>query len=434
MFQLHDNSRRRICLAAFFALCVAPTVIVLACGVARHLPGHVRAEADRLTWQLGQKVSLTRVRHLRPGVVLYEGLELSDPETGSRILRCGKLKAGWGTSTDQNGQGPPCLVLIAYQPEIETDEIDQVWRLVQAALSRRAGCPESDVQLAADQLTLRAGETAYTLTQVRSTIKRLSDGSQADVAFRLAEVDTPEPVQIRVAREHHTEPPATGVGLYTGGGALPCPLLTLGVPGLEALGPRSRFGGYLWVNETPEGWAGELAGQFTEVDLDGLVAHHFPHTLRGAAQLTVQGARFRQGRLEEATGALAAGPGAISRSLLDAAADRLGMVGGLEPSVPDRLVSYERLAVSFRIDSRGLELRGECAPTGSTAILVGRYGTLLGEPIRQPVPVAALVQALVPAGEVQVPVTRQTDWLIRRLPMPHLSTPRTAYASPPVGR
>jgi len=434
MFQLHDKSRRRICLAAFFALCVAPTVIVLTCGVARHLPWHVRAEADRLTWQLGQKVSIARVRHLRPGAVLYEGLELSDPEAGNRILCCGKLKAVWGPSTGRHGQGPPCLVLIAYQPEIDSDEIDQVWRLVEAALSRRAGCPDSGVQLAADQLTLRTGEATHTLTQVRGTIRRLPDGSQADVAFRLAEVETPEPVQIRVVRGHHAEPPAMGLGLYTGGGALPCSLLALGVPGLEALGPRSRFGGYLWVNETPDGHEGELAGQFTEVDLDGLVARHFPHAIRGVAQLTVRGARFRQGRLEEATGSLSAGPGTISRSLVDAAADRLGMTGGLEPNVPDRLVSYKRLAVSFRIDSRGLELRGECVPTGSAAILVGRYGTLLGEPIRQPVPVAALVQTLVPDGEVQVPVTRQTDWLMRRLPIPDLSTPRTAHTSLPVGR
>lgn len=434
MFQLHDKSRRRICLAAFFALCAAPTVIVLACGVARHLPWHVRAEAERLTWQLGQKVSIKRVRHLRPRVVLYEGLELSDPETGNIILRCDRLKAVRGRSTDQQGQVRPCLMLIAYRPEIESNQVDQVWRLVQAALRHRAGCPESDVQLSAEQLTLRVGETAHTLTQVRGTIRRLPDGSQADVAFRLAEAETPEPVQIRVVRGHHSEAPATGLGLYTGGGALPCPLLALGVPGLEALGPRARFGGYLWVNETPEGRDGELAGQFTEVDLDGLVAPHFPHTLRGAAQVTVRGARFRQGRIEEATGSLSAGPGAISRSLVDAAADRLGMAGGLDPSVPDRLVSYERLALSFRIDSRGLELRGECVPAGSAAILVGRYGTLLGEPIRQPVPVAAFLQALVPDGVVQVPVTRQTGWLMRRLPMPYLSTPRMAQTSPSVGR
>ena len=43
---------------------------------------------------------------------------------------------------------------------------------------------------------------------------------------------------------------------------------------------------------------------------------------------------------------------------------------------------------------------------------------LLAEPIAQPQPVAALIQALVPAGVVQVPATPQADWLARWLPLP----------------
>jgi len=432
MFQLHDNSRRRLCLGAFFGLCVAPTVIVLACGVARHLPGHVAAEARRLTWQLGPEVSLNRVRHLRPGVVVYEGLELSDPETGSRILRCRTLQARWQRPTDQDGPSRRILLLRASQSEIEADQLTQLWRLVQRTLTCRAGCPDADVRLQADELMLLRGDTRQTLTELYGKIERLSGGSQLDVGFYLAEAETPEPVQIRIARNHQVEPPATGLGLYTGGSALPCSLVALGVPELEALGPRSRFCGYLWVNATPQGRDGELVGQFTDVDLEGLVARHFPHALRATAQLTIQRARFHQGRLEEASGSMVAGPGLMSRSLLDAAAGRLGLVRGLEPDMPNGLVSYEQLALSFRIDSQGLTPRGACLPAGSAAILVGRYGILLREPIRQPVPVAALVQALVPTGEVQVPATRETNWLLSRLPVPRATALRTADAASPV--
>lgn len=426
MFQLHDSSRRRISLAAFFALCVLPTAIVLVCGLARHTPGHVRAVATRLSWQLGQRVSLARVRYLRPGVVLYEGVELADPETGEHILRCRTLKVARERPTDHEGRGRPCVVMIASQVEVEAGRLDQVWQLVRGALTGRIGSVEWDVRLAAGEVTLRQGDKPHAITQLRGRIDRLPGGSQADVTFRLAEVETPEPIQVRVARNGQTEPPASGLGVYTGGGALPCSLLALAVPEFDAMGPESLFSGYVWANETLGGWGGVLEGKFSDVDLERLLAGRFPHTLGGAAELTIQKAMVRQGRLEEATGLLVAGPGAISRSLLDAAAGRLGMVRGPEPRDFGPLVAYDRLAASFRIDSHGLQLQGACPPAGSGTVLAGRSGVLLGEPPAQPVPVAALIQTLAPAGAIQVPATRETDWLMRRLPVHDAFPLRTA--------
>ena len=93
MFALHDRVRRRICIAGFFALAVAPTLAVLGLAVAWRLPSHVRAEAERLGRQLGVDVSLTGVEHPLPGVIRYRGLDLSSPETGRTLLRCGRLEA-----------------------------------------------------------------------------------------------------------------------------------------------------------------------------------------------------------------------------------------------------------------------------------------------------------------------------------------------------
>jgi hypothetical protein len=162
--------------------------------------------------------------------------------------------------------------------------------------------------------------------------------------------------------------------------------------------------------------------------METATADRFPHTLHGTAQLTVQPARFRAGRLVEAVGSLAAGPGLVRNSLVSAAADRLRMTLRAESDASSPLVAYDRLAVSFRIGPDGLQLRGECAPAGSGAILVDRYGPLLSEPISQPLPVAALVQALSAPSAVQVPATRQADWLLRRLPIPDTTIPDGAAA------
>jgi len=413
-------------MAAFVALCVVPTAVVVICGLARHTPGHVRAVATRLSWQLDQRVSLARVRYLRPGVVLYEGVELADPETGDRILRCRSLQVARERPTDNEGRGRPCVVMTASQVDVEGGRLDQVWQLVRGALTGRTGSVEWDARLAAGEVTLRQGEASHALVQLRGRIDRLPGGSQADVTFRLVEVETPEPIQVRVARNGQTEPPASGLGVYTGGGALPCSLLALAAPEFEAMGPVSRFSGYVWANETLGGWGGVLEGKFSGVDLERLVAGRFPHMLGGAAELTVKNATVRQGRLEEAAGLLVAGPGTISRSLLDAAAGRLGMARGSEPRGPGPLVAYDRLAVSFRIDSHGLQLQGACPPAGSGTVLAGSFGALLGEPQAQPVPVAALIQTLAPAGAIQVPATRETDWLMRRLPVRDAFPLRTA--------
>ena len=86
MFQLHDRTRRRLCLAAFVCVGAIPSLLVGGWCVARHLPGRAQAEADALGRQLGLVVKLEAVKHLRPGAMLYEGIELADPETGQTDL------------------------------------------------------------------------------------------------------------------------------------------------------------------------------------------------------------------------------------------------------------------------------------------------------------------------------------------------------------
>lgn len=129
MFQLYDRTRRRIALAALVVLALLPTVIVLAYGVAWRLPQHVQAEAERLGDRIGMKVSMRAIRHLRPGLVRYEGLELLNPETGRPVLRCGTLQAGWDQIADDQGRQQAVLLLSAADAEIDTAQAEQLWRL-----------------------------------------------------------------------------------------------------------------------------------------------------------------------------------------------------------------------------------------------------------------------------------------------------------------
>jgi hypothetical protein len=433
MFQLHDRTRRWITLAAFVVLAPLPTVIVLAYGVAWRLPQHVQAEAERLGDRIGMKVSMTAIRHLRPGVVRYEGLELLNPETGRPVLRCGTLQAGWDRIADDQGRQQPVLALSATDPEIDTAQVEQLWRLADRLFLGRADGP-LEVRLVCGDLPLRLGENRQTLRQPELTVTTDSLGTRAELRFQLSGGESAAPVRLRVGRDRRTQPPLTRFDLNTGPSAMPCWLLATGLPSFEGLGAESRFSGLLWAALPPQGWEGGLKGRFSRLDLDRLVTNRFPHKLSGLAEVAIRQAEFHQGRLTKLDGSINAGPGVVSRSLVDDSAQFLRLVAagekGDSPHLPERPegcfaqmgtvpfsleLPYQLLAASFLLDHRGLQLHGLCEPEGSRVILTGPYRWIVSEPAVQPQPLAGLLQTLIPVQHIRVPAG--ADWLLNRLPM-----------------
>jgi hypothetical protein len=432
MFQLHDKTRRRICVALFMGLCVFPTVVIGAWCVSRQLPVYTAAEALRLETQLGLDVNLAEFSHPTPGVALYRGLELVDPESGRTVARCRMLEATWGETSDSQGNPQPVLILTASQPEIEGESFDQLSRLVDRLLRGNTTAADVSIRFSAAEVTFRADADSQTLTEVTGGLEPSPGGTEAEVTFRLAGVEMPEPARIRVVRNRQSWPPQTGFELFTGAAEIPCGTLAIGLPLLEPLGSRSRFRGYVWATLSDGGWEGQVTGQLLDVPLGNIISERFPHKLSGEANIDIQSAKFAAGRLQKATGKLSAGPGIISRSLIEAAVERLNLTAGVDTRTLRDLVSYEKLSVAFEIDASGLRLAGNCQPPGT--ILVDQYRPLLGNPTTGPQPVVALLQTLVPANEVQVPATDVTDWLMRRLPVPAIELPEGATAPPPTAR
>jgi hypothetical protein len=436
MFRLHDKTRRRICLACFFLFCIAPTLGAAAWCAMRHLPWAPKSEAQRLGRQLGLEVRLRGLKYLRPGVVLYEGFQLADPETGRRLLSCRLLEVQERQTADPSGNRKPLLSLLASQPEIESSGLNQLGMLLQRAMLRQTGRPDMDLRLTAGELTLRAGVDSQTLTGVEAALENLPDGVQAAATFRLAGLDASEPMKIRLVRNRQTAPPTSGFELHTGTGELPCELLAAVLPELGALGAQCRFRGYFWANQDSHGslinnWTGEATGQLLGVDLGRLASDNFPHKLSGTADVTIQRARFRLGRLEEASGAIVAGPGVISRSLLEAAAKHLGLSCNVDLASLDDQVAYDQLALAVYLDQQGLQIEGRCSSNDHAVITTKRRQSLLSEGMSQPQPVTALIQTLVPDSILQVPATNQTDWLVSHLPMPPVVAPPTREAALP---
>jgi hypothetical protein len=431
MFRLHDKTRRRICLTGFFLLCVAPVVGAAAWCALRHAPWVVEDEARNLARRLGLEVHLAGIKNLQPGTVLYEGLELADPETKQSLLRCRLLEVQWKTIAGEHGVTRPMLLMQAWQPEVDAAGLLQLGALLQRAMQGQTGGPAVDMRVSAGELTIRAGPGSQTFIGVDGSFDNPPGGVQAVVTFRIPGIDMHEPVRIRAVRNRQTSPPASGFELSTGDGCLSCDLLAAGLPELGGLGSRCVFRGLIWANQDYDSqaggaWTGEANGQLLGVDLDRLVSGHFPHKLSGAGDVTIRTASFIRGRLERASGTIIAGPGVISRSLLLAAARHLHLASGTDLDLIGDLVTYDRIALDVCMDAAGLRILGQCSATGKSLLLAG--------PQSQTQPVAAIIQTLVPESAFQVPATDQTDWLVAHLAMPQAVAPQTRQATTQSGQ
>jgi len=425
MFPLHDKTRRRVCRAGFFLLCVVPTVLVAGWCAVRCRPGRVAAEAQRLSRELGLVVSLDDVQHPRPGVVRYVGLKLADPETGGTILQCRSLQARRTEVVDRHEQPTETLLLTVDEPIVEGAALGRVGQWIDRMLALPVGRTGLDVRLVAGEVVLLPVETPSREERLRDFgggIQSLAGGSQAWAGFRIAGQDASGPIRVRIVRGRGDSQTTVGFELDTGGAMVPCRALAWGWPALESLGPRSTFSGLVRASRPITGtthgdWDGEIRGVLSAADLGRLVSERFPHQLTGIAEVTIDRARFRRGRLEEAAGTLSVGPGEMSRSLWESAVTSLQLQPPTPPVTSGDPIPFAQLALSYAIDSQGLKLQGRCPAAGPGTILIDRYGRFLGEPAG-PLPVAALVQTLVPPGEVRVAATRQTDRLMRYLPVP----------------
>lgn len=424
MFALHDRVRRGICVAGFLLLCVTPTVAVLAWAAVWSSPWHVRTEARRIGRQLGMDVELGRVEHLRPGAVRLGDVVLCDCEEPGAVLRCDHLEAEWKTRKDKSGVSRRVLVLRAPAAEFDAERLPALEKLARRMLELRAGNLDFDVWFSAATLSPRSSRPTEPLHDVRGAVQTVEGSTEARFQFHPSNQKTARPVLVGFGRCRQIEPPTDWFAIDTGGAELPCEMIGRVVPAMRSLGAEARFRGYLGATRTPAGWNGEIRPadaddrpcEFLDVELDRLVTDRFPHRLSGKARVAVKWAKFRAGRIECASGGVAAGPGTVSASLLAVAVEHLGLEGPTRPMHENGPVRFDGLALWFDMDEQGITIR-QWWPNRK-AVMVAGVETLLA-PTGRTCPTLGLVRAMAPEASFQVPATQQTGWLLRHLVLPN---------------
>jgi len=427
---VHETVRRSVCRATFVALCLAPTTAIAMWGLWRHLPTHTSGYRAALSQQFGMRAELTAVRHPQPGVELYEGVSLFDRETNALVLRCRVLEVSHDGDSAR---------WTAEQLEMDAEHCLKFWELVSRYLEREWATAPAQVQLAANTVTLRIGEERQTIADVRGRLHRGEPSCEAELAFRIEGAEDGSMAKLSAVRATEQGPAVTTLSFDTGGIALPCRVFAPLFDAVDPLGPESRFAGTVRAALSGDDWRGEVAGSLEHVELDRLVTARFPHTLDGIAQVDSLKCVFAGGRVTAAAGEVRGGKGRVSRSLLQAGSEWLGL-RGFDPGLPhsagpttEQMAFFHRLAFDFMITPDGLVLTGRCTEQPG-AMLVDSTRVFWTQPAVQPQPVVNLVRVLVPQSEVQVPATAETETLLRHLPLAEIVRPTREFEPVPTAR
>jgi len=435
MAGLHDKSRRTLVLTLFIVLGVLPALAVFTWAMSRQTSAHARAIAREISNRLGLRVSLGSVEHVRPGLVRLKRFSLVDPETDAVVLSCEGVDAETQSIQSQNtGRARPVLILTTPAARIDAGGADGLVDIVSRLLQGRRPTDETDIHIDAGSLTVQSGEQSRTLLGFSAQLESLRDGVVATVTFRPAGAPTDaSPINVRLVRNRATRPPAFGFDLDTSGGALSCSTLAMVLPSLEILGNRAVLIGRIWGAQTDRRWEIAMRGRLADVDLDRLITDRFPHKLGGMATIDVVTARLSGERLVEGQGTVVAGPGLISRSLVQSLATHMQMPLLGEAATINEIDKYGRLAFQWRLQGEELALlphqdviaaaqNGVIPPTAASAVLFGQGELPILAAPKQVHPTTDIVRTLVPVSSVEVPASKETDFLIRHLPIPSVMT------------
>ena len=415
MFSLHDTTRTQICRALFVALCLLPTTgVAVWCWVV-HWPSYARWHARAAGERLGWRVALDRVTSPRPGVWAYEGLSISDPDTGHLLV------AAPFVEIDQRSD--KVSIRLPYPATVNGRRLETLLRAAQRQL--RAPGDWQSLALEAPNVTVRMQQGGdHTLAEVSGHIEHAADASRLGLQFKLATANAKRPADLAPAELTCVCPRNTidqTVLQFTTGGPLPCRLVAACWPAASRLGAAATFTGRASATEAEGRWRLELAGNLDAVDLERLMAP-FPHRLTGTAAVQIAQAVVQEGRVETVKGQLRAGPGVVSRSLIQSALAHLRLEAPKEVLIGENRLPYRQLGLTFEVGPAGLVLQGAVAQSPG-AVLVNDTQVLVRQSATARLPVVNLVRTLVPQSTVQVPATRETHELAQLLPIPPTTPP-----------
>jgi hypothetical protein len=407
MFAMHRKTRLLLCRFGFVALCILPTTVIAGWIISRGAldnPPARKAEWEReLTSRLGLTIEIGQVAYPQPWLARLEAVRLLLPETRQPVAAAAQIDVatsagGWTiAATGVTFQARQLAALIRGVDE-------RLLREPTPALLKILPC----------DATIESGDSGQTLQLAGGTFESAAAGSRLEIDFQLPGTSRSQaPIRWRVARNRKLPEPVTQWQIDTASTALPCSLAAMVAPSVARLGNDCAFLGVIDYSSSPTGGTGQFSGTLQRIDLDSLVTDRFPHRLSGLGEATIERAAFESGKLTDVRGRLRIGAGTISSSLVAALQEHLELQAG--PEFTSRPPST---GVSFQEFVLGFQLVGETLTLNPGVLLASEGVPMVTIPSGHRSTTTGLLRTLLPDSRYQVPATRQTDALVRLLPLP----------------
>lgn len=437
---MHERTERALCRLAFLVLCALPTSLVVAMTVVTWTPWYHQCQIRKmelaLTQRLGVTVAITDMQRPSPGAWQLEGVKLSDPETGAKVAT---VRTAFYAKVDGE------VRLHLAQPEIQSDQLGLVWRVVHDRFLCQPDLLGQRLRLRAQDLSLHSQPQGLTLSPVDVWIEPRGDETRAVAQFSLAGWNPSEkPAQLAVTRFRGGAKPRTVWELQTGSRSLPCSVLADHLPVMRRLGIDAEFSGLLRWQLDREDYSVELKeARFANVNMLDLF-EPFDYHVSGKGLIELQSLTRHSGRsVSEAIGKLTIQNGRVEVGLLRRlAASFNAQMLPLEVADTER-IDCDLVATEFQLYGNEVQVAGICyrqpnyeSATPGTAIIANNRPLLNFDP-RYRVSSSQLTSTVDPRGRVGLPVGTQEHWM--RGLLPNVGNDRTevegaAAAPPTVGR
>jgi hypothetical protein len=424
MFALHETTRKRVCRAAFFALCVGPTLLTAWWIASHYWPGSQGRISRELGRTLDAHVKLADWREPRPRTVRTSGLTLSEATSGYPLVEVKLLEA-------QSGGG--LQVYRIDEARIDAGQLDQVARKIDRWLRmlppdvHEVRCRRLAIRLPSptDAGSATAPTRHFHVHNVQVRIDR--DGAGRVQAKGMAFVgDAQYPTgAVRLTLSPSSDSGvANALTLETESSGVAASALAAVVPGFHCFGGDAVFVGKVqWLFTSGE-QAGIALGRVLQADLASVLPASSPHRLRGHATVELTELKWRGERIERLAGAVFAREAAVSQSLVEAAVTnfRCGRGAPGQPTADDpSLIDLSYMGIHFNLNEKGLTFWGACPPDASTeeeCIAVSGMQPLLVAPRLHNWHVGWLVQTALAPPSGWLPATREAVEMAERLPLP----------------
>jgi len=419
MFALHETTRRRVCRAAFIALCIVPTVATAAWIIDRRLPSHSTRQLARLSGLLEARAAMVGYGEPRPGVQRCSGIMLSDSTTGHQLValtgaRLHRRDGAWSLGAESAAVETEQLAALAAKvgawlvlPGVQLAEL----RFGRLELATRDAAEGAARKLALVDVQGRLERGAAGVARLRLT------GRPAD-----APTENSAAMALTVERSVAAEGVSVSVILEPSATAIPVAVFAAVVPGFGGLNADAQFvGGVQWTVDAT-GKRGAARGRLEGLALSALLPEGSPHTISGRAAANLSDYRWRGERLERVEAAATADAVEASRSL--AAAAEKFMYCQAAPGAArgeESPVVLDRVALHFVLDHRGFTVFGDLPQSASASggcLAASGDRPILLQPPYVDIPAGAWIQFVAGPASSWVPATGAAVRMAGRLPLP----------------